>query len=233
MRRYDYETLRLQPNFPAVITASIIEEIRNYFLDTIYPPTEERKRLELAFRDLADYVHAPKKIWGLFGDMARAIFKFGRHFLQALGAGMDALNSFMGAKRFEREMAEVANKNGVIPPVSDEAFEDALFLLPREETEKFILDIRNLFAAMVNTELLKKTIDILQHVIETMESKPQTFPKQDVEGIQLGKELLSRGYSIFSKYDERTKKSIVDFIYQNEMQFIDAVYKKKGGTAIE
>lgn len=227
MRRYDYETLRQEPNFPSAITAPIIEEIKNYFLNTIYPAPEERRRLELAFRDLAGYVRAPKKIWGLFGDMAWALFRFGRHFMQALGAGIDALNSFMGAKRFESEMAEIANKNNIFPPISDEAFEQALFLLPREETEKFILDIRNLFAAMIKTELLKKTIDILQHVIETMESKPKTFSKEDVEGIKLGKELLTRGFAIFSKYDDSTKKSIVEFIYQNEMQFIDAIYKKR------
>jgi hypothetical protein len=165
--------------------------------------------------------------------MAFAVFKFGRHFLQALRAGMDALNSFMGAKRFEKDMAEMANKNGIIPPVSDDAFEEAIFLLPREETEKFIADIRNLFAAMVNSELLKKTIDILGHVITTMESKPDTFPKKDVDGIKLGKDLLQKGYFVFSKYDEATKKSIVDFIYHNEMQFIDAVYKKRGDAALK
>lgn len=228
-KRYEYTALKQRFEIPPAITEDVILEIKNYFLDTIYPHAAERKKLEAAFKDLADYVRSPKKIWGLFGDMARALFKFGRHFMQALRAGIDSLNSFLGAKKFEQSMADIANKNGIAPPMTDADFEDTLYQLPREDIEKFINDVKNLFGAMVNTVLLKKTMDILQHVIETMERKPGTFPQQDVEGIKLGKDLLQRGYSIFSKYDEPTKKAIVDFIYKNEMWFIDEVYRKKEG----
>jgi hypothetical protein len=226
-KRYEYSALKQRFEIPPAITEEVIMEIENYFLTTIYPPAVERKKLEDAFRNLANYVRSPKKIWGLFGDMARALFKFGRHFMQALRAGMDSLNSFMGAKKFEQSMAEIANRNGIVPPMSDEDFEDTLYQLPREEVEKFISDVKSLFGAMVNTQLLKKTLDILQHVIDTMERSPQTFPKEDVDGIKLGRELLKRGYDIFSKYDERTKQAIVDFIYKNEMWFIDEVYRRK------
>lgn len=226
-KRYQYEDLRTRFVLPEAITEEVIKEVENYFLKTIYPPAEERKALEEAFNDLADYVRSPKKIWGLFGDMARALFKFGRHFMQALKAGMDSLNSFVGAKNFEASMAEIANKNGILPPMSDEDFEDTMYQLPREEVEKFINDVKSLFGAMVNTILLKKTLDILTHVIETMEHKPQTFPKADVDGIKLGQSLLQQGYDLFSKYDEPTKKLIVEFIFKNEMWYIEEVYRKK------
>jgi hypothetical protein len=162
--------------------------------------------------------------------MARAIFKFGRHFFQALRAGMDSLDSFVGAKNFEHSMADIANKNGIQPPISDQDFEECLYQLPRHEIEKFIHEVRNLFGAMVNTVLLKKTLDILEHVIRTMEKHPAVYPKEDVDGIRLGKGLLQQGYDIFSKYDEPTKNAIVDFIYHNELWFVDHVYKKKEGT---
>lgn len=228
-KRYHYHDLVQRFDLPANISEATILEVKNYFLHTIYPPADERKKLEEAFKELADYVRSPKKIWALFGDMARALFKFGRHFMQALRAGMDSLNSFVGAKNFEASMAEIANKNGIIPPMSDEDFEDTLYQLPREDIEKFIGDVKSLFEAMVNTQLLKKTLDILQHVIETMEKKSQTFPKKDVDGIKLGKELLKNGYDIFSKYDEPTKKLLVEIIYKNEMWFVDEVYRKKEG----
>lgn len=226
-KRYNFDDLNKRFDLPASINKEVIGEIENYFLTTIYPPAEERKALEDAFNDLADYVKSPKKIWGLFGDMARALFKFGRHFMQALKAGIDSLNSFVGAKNFEASMAEIANKNGILPPMSDEDFEDTMYQLPREDVEKFISDVKSLFGAMVNTVLLKKTLDILTHVIETMERKPQTFPKADVDGIKLGQSLLQKGYDLFSKYDEPTKKLIVEFIFKNEMWYIDEVYRKK------
>jgi Mg2+ and Co2+ transporter CorA len=225
-KRYDYKELKLRFDLPDNITEGIIDEIENYFLTTIYPPAKERKELEEAFRDLANYVKQPRKIWNLFGDMARAIFKFGRHFMSALRAGMDALDSFVGAKNFEASMSEIANKNGIKPPMSDEDFEDTMYQLEREQVERFIKDVRNLFSAMVNTTLLSKTLDILEHVIQTMEHKPNVFPKKEVDGIKLGKALLSKGYDLFSKYDEKTKQDIVDFIYKNELWYVDYVYRK-------
>lgn len=226
-KRYDFNDLKKRFEVPPTITEDIVNEIKNYFLSTIYPPAQERKELEEAFKDLAAYVKQPRKIWNLFGDMARALFKFGRHFVTALRAGMDSLDSFIGAKSFETRMAQIANKNGVLPPISDEDFEDTMYQLPREDIEKFIRDVKNLFAAMVNTALLAKTLGILEHVIKTMESKPNVFPQKEVDGIKLGKSLLQKGYDLFSKYDEETKKLIVDFIFKNEMWYIDYVYKKK------
>lgn len=228
-KRYAYHDLINRFEIPASITEEMIKEIENYFLTIIYPPAPERKELEEAFKDLAAYVKQPRKIWNLFGDMARALFKFGRHFMTALKAGMDALDSFVGAKNFENSMALIANKNGIRPPMSDEDFEDTMYQLPREEVEKFIKDVKSLFGAMVNTTLLSKTLDILDHVIHTMEKKPNVFPQKEVEGIKLGKSLLQKGYDLFSKYDDTTKNLIVDIIYKNEMWYVDYVYKKKEG----
>jgi hypothetical protein len=133
----------------------------------------------------------------------------------------------MGAKNFETAMAEIANKNGILPPMSDEDFEDTMYQLPREDIEKFIKDVKSLFGAMLNTTLLSKTLGILDHVIQTMENKPNVFPEKEVDGIKLGKQLLQKGYDLFSKYDEETKQHIVDFIFKNEMWYIDEVYRKK------
>ncbi len=226
-KRYEYDDLKKRFDMPDSVTPEIIENIKNYFLTTIYPPAVERKQLEEAFKNLGGYVRSPKKIWGLFGDMTRAIFKFGRHFMSALRAGIDSLNSFIGAKNFETNMAEIANRNGILPPMSDEEFEDTLYQLPREDIEKFIGDVRSLFKAMIDTELLKKTLGILDHVIQTMVHKPNVFPKEDVDGIRLGRSLLQRGYDLFLTMDESVKHAVVDIIYKNEMWFVNDVYKKK------
>ncbi|MBK6274137.1 MAG: hypothetical protein IPF58_05240 [Saprospirales bacterium] len=60
-----------------------------------------------------------------------------------------------------------------------------------------------------------------------MEKKPNTYPAADVDGIKLGRGLLEKGYALFSKYDEPTKLAIVEFIFKNEMWYIDSIYKKK------
>ena len=225
-KRYEYDKLKERFDLPSNINKEVIDDIRTYFLGTIYPDYQERKRLESAFTNLAGYIKHPKKVWGLFGNMAKALFKFGRQFIQAFRAGLASLDSFVGAKKFEHNMAEVANRNGISPPISDEEYEKCYYQLDRKEVEQFIHDVKSLFSAMVNTPLLLKTIDILDNVIETMSKKPKIYPKEDIEGIKLGRSLLYRGYELFSKYDEDTKQLIVDTIYENEMWYVNYIYSK-------
>jgi hypothetical protein len=63
-----------------------------------------------------------------------------------------------------------------------------------------------------------------------MEEKPKVFPKKEVDGIKLGKSLLEKGYDLFSKYDENTKQEIVEFIYKNELWYVEHIYRKKEGN---
>lgn len=228
-KRYDYAELQQRFSLPPTIDEKVVAEIKDYFLNTIYPEASERRKLEEAFAELAGYMRQPRKIWGLFGNMATAVFKFGRHFVAALRAGMAALDSFIGAKKFERSMAELANRLGLEKPMTDEGFEECLYQLPREEVETFIHDVKALFGAMINTALLEKTLNILDNVITTMEKHPQTYPAADVDGIRLGRSLLQRGHDIFIKYDDATRQALVDLIAQNELWFVDQVYLKKEG----
>lgn len=226
-KRYQYEELILRLEVPPSITPEVIADVKSYFLGTIYPEASERKRLEDAFANLSGYVKQPRKIWGLFGNMAGALFKFGRHFMQALKAGFASLDSFVGAKKFEQNMAIIANRNGIKPPMSDEEYEDCFYQLERSEVIQFVNDVKSLFGAMVNTPLLLKTIAILDDVVMSMEKNPKLYPIEDVDGIKLGRSLLMQGYEIFSKYDEVTKQIMVDLIFKNEMWYIDYVYNKQ------
>lgn len=226
-KRYEYHALKERFHLGDEVTEGMIMDIKTYFLNTIYPEASRRKDLEEAFSGLADHMHQPRRIWGIFGNMAGAIFKFGRQFLTALRSGFSALESFVSAKKFELSMMEIANKNGITIPMSDEDFEDCIYQLEREEVENFIKHVRSLFEAMINTKLLHKTILILEDVAKTMRQKPNVYPATDVDGILLGKSLLQEGYDLFSKYDEATKKLIVDIIYKNEMWAIDEIFRER------
>ena len=226
-KRYQYEDLKKRFDLPTNVDERVINDVKEYFLGTIYPDFDERQRLESAFGNLASYMRQPRKIWGLFGNMTAAVFKFGRHFFQAFKAGLASLDSFLGAKKFEQNMAEIANNNNIHPPISDEEYEKCYHLMEKSEIQKFINDIKSLFGAMVNTPLLLKTLEILDNVVETMERKPHIYPKEDIEGILLGRSLLYRGYELFSKYDEDTKQKMVEIIYQNEIWYMNYIFERK------
>jgi hypothetical protein len=227
-KRYDFADISHRFDLPHNITEEVIEEIRGYFLDSIYPEPVKRKELEEAFSGLGSYVRSPKKIWGLLGNMSRAIFQFGRQFPTALRAGINALDSFMGAKQFEADMVHHAHLHVIPRDISDEQYERLMAELPRRDIERFINDVRKLFKIMTNTKLIEKTIHILDNVVETMRHKPRIYPQKEIDGILLGRSILENGYHLFSKYDEATKQLMVEYIYRNEMWYTDYVFDKWG-----
>ncbi len=127
--RYNYYILKEHFQLGDNVDEAMIEGVKNYFLNTVYPEAQKRKELEDAFRELATYMRQPKKIWGLFGNMASAVFKFGRHFVAALKSGFSALDSFVGAKKFETSLVLIANKNDITYPISDEDFDECIYQL--------------------------------------------------------------------------------------------------------
>ncbi len=225
-KRYEYEQLVERFDLPNNINEEIIGEIKAYFLYSIYPEASKRKELEDAFAGLGSYVKSPRKIWGLLGNMSKALFKFGRQFPTALRAGMGGLDAFLGAKKFEAEMVEQALKMNIEMPINDDAFEKVMAQLPKKDIEDFIADVKQLFKIMTNTILIEKTIAILDNVVGTMRKKSKIYPKEEIDGILLGKAILEDGYNLFSKYDENTKQLMVDVIYRNEIWNADTVYEK-------
>lgn len=222
--RYDFEHLSQRMALPPGISRAVLEDVQRYFLECLYPVPEERADLEAAFEHMGRYVRQPQKIFGIFGNLAGAVFKFGRHFFKALQAAFGALDAFLGAKKFEQSMTIVANRNGIAPPLTDEDFEYCISLLDRKDFEKFIADVTGLFGLMMDTVLRQKTIGILNDVIATMHSKPHVYPQHDIDGITLGRELLLKGDRIFSKYDDQTRNDILFVVRKNEYWYLDKIY---------
>lgn len=225
-KRYEYDAFSTRFQLPENIDRPVIEEIKHYFLESIYPEASRRKELEAAFAGLGSYVRSPRKIWGLLGNMTRALFNFGAQFPTALRAGMNGLDAFMGAKNFEAEMVAEAHKRNITGEISDDTFEQLMASLPKKDIEDFIEDVRKLFKVMTNTRLIEKTIHILDNVVETMQYKRNIYPKEEIDGILLGRDILVKGLELFSKYDEETKELMVEYIFRNETWYNDHVFKK-------
>ncbi len=225
-KRYAYDDLVERFDLPEEISPEVIAEIEHYFLNSIYPEPDRRAALEDAFEGLALYIQHPKKLWGIMGNMTKAIFRFGRQFPVALKSGFDALQAYFGTLKFEEKMVSTANEMQMQAPLSDDEFEQIIAALPHEEVVSFIKHVNVLFKSMCNTSLLEKTVEILETVAATMRSKPDVYPQKDIDGILLGQGILKDGFALFSKHDERTKQLMVEYIYKNEMWFLDDVHEK-------
>ncbi|HXH18730.1 MAG TPA: hypothetical protein VNJ07_06565 [Chitinophagales bacterium] len=224
MHRYSYEHLSGQFILSSQLTEDVVENLRNYFLECLYPPAEERRKLDAAFDSLRSFILHPAKTWALLGNMAAAIFRFGTQFPQAIKAGVVSLESYIDAKRFEQDLLKAALREKATFPMTDEQFEKCIADIPRKEIEVFTRHILSLFKSMTNTSLLKKTIAIMEDVLSKIKKNEKLYSKQDAEGIELGLTILRKGYDLFKNYPESLKTEIITTIRDNEKWYLDKVY---------
>src|ERR1700683_1575523 len=74
-KRYDYEILKDHPDMPANITVDVVQAVKQYFLENLYPEPELRMKLDSAFAELENYILHPAKVWDLLGNLTKAIFR--------------------------------------------------------------------------------------------------------------------------------------------------------------
>lgn len=224
--RYNYAKLTEYKPLPDGITEQMVDEIRGFFLESIYPDPERRHELDDAFAQLQNYIHQPAKVWGILGNLTAAIFKFGTMLPAALKTGMVSLEAFTAAKNFEHTMLRAAKDAGYEVPLTDEQFLNCLGKIPRHQLDSFAKDVGRLFRSMANTQLLSKTIEIMHDVIKKMESKPKLYTKDEIDGIKMGLKIMQEGLALFSQYPDKAKDQMVDYIVEREILFIDEIHFK-------
>ncbi|PJZ85687.1 hypothetical protein [Leptospira harrisiae] len=206
-KRYSEENLKLYPEF-ASIPRIKIDQLLYFFLEYLYPEYSKRKELDAAFDALSGFVNHPTKIWGILGNLAMSIFRFGKHFPIALKAGLAALHSYVTAHQFEEELVmELDRQENQMELLGSEFAMD--FLISKVEKDKadaFRNDIGGLFKVFSNAELIRKIILIMEDILVKMESKGGLYTEEDKKGIFLGVSILKAGRKIFDdmKEDEIT-----------------------------
>jgi len=222
--RYEYKNVKKNLKLPDNITPEIVETLRQYFLTNLYPEPEQRAKLDAAFAELENYVMHPAKVWDLLGNITSAIFKFGFQFPAAIKAGLISLEAYTSAKHFENTLTTAALQKGLSQPVTDKQFYDCLIAIPKKDLYQFISELEHLFASFTNTTLLSKTIGIMEDVIAKMKAKKDMYSKNDIEAIELGLDIMRKGYDLFISYDEDMKNEILQLITDSEKKFIDSLY---------
>jgi hypothetical protein len=219
--RYQYENLQEILDLPIQIDKSDVDAIRGFFLNSVYPPPEQRQELDEAFQNLKSYMLNPAKAIPLLGNVAVASLRFGTKFPAAVKAGMLSLESYLSARRFERRLLQIAEEKFSEPPLTDEQFQECVDALPYKEAEKFTEEIGAFLESLTNIELLEKTIEILGTVTGRMEKRPRLYKPEEVEGIKVGLDILKRGKEVFKGFDTVTRGQIIQLILATEMYYLD------------
>ncbi|TGM43200.1 hypothetical protein EHQ75_03145 [Leptospira levettii] len=218
--RYSKDNLQNYPEFHS-ISEKTIQELLTFFLEYLYPSYEKRKKLDAAFDALSGFVNHPSKIWGILGNLAMSIFRFGKHFPMALKAGMSALHSYVTAHSFEEElvMALDAQENPKEFLESNFAMEKLISFVEKEKADAFRKDVCSLFSIFSDKELVRKIILIMEDILLKMESKQSLYTENDKNGISLGVSILKEGQKIFDLLTRQEMDLVLQAIDKIEMEF--------------
>ena len=124
-RRYD-DVIKNIHKTDLNLSQDVAREIRDFFLENVYPEPAQRRKLDAAFAELRNFTNNPVLIWGLLGSLPVALFQFGAQLPHAIRAGLTSLQAYTSAIGFEEAMLRTAVEKGFKEPISDEQFFECL-----------------------------------------------------------------------------------------------------------
>ncbi len=220
--RYSQKNLEKFPKY-SILDRTLVEKLVAYFLELLYPPYEDRLKLDNAFRALAAFVHSPSKFFGILGNLGGMVFKFGKHFPKALKAGVSSLSSYVTAHEFEETLfhhAKIMIAQG-IDLMDEKEFKRLIAKVPKKEADKFRKDVVELFRTLTETELLDKIIEIMRSIINKMKSKPAIYTESEIYGIEMGLSIIQKGKNVFTELNSSDIQLVLCAIDDIERDFFE------------
>lgn len=219
-KRYLVENVRRFDNFQDVPDAQI-DQLRRFFLGHIYPPMEDRDRLDDALNRMADVIKSPRRLRPLMATALASMWKLGTALPTALSAGNSTLDAYLHARKLEAVMVKTAEALGIGP--EDYGNRERMIRVLGDVEERTVLrlikDIMKLFHALSNTKMLATAIEFLETCTDIMAQKPELYPQSEIEGIRLGRELIEGGLDLFLELKPEQFPRIIAGIEEIELDW--------------
>jgi hypothetical protein len=222
--RYQYENIKKTYDLPASIDEATVNQLREYFLNYMYPAHDKRVALNEAFNSLDDYTKYPQKLLKILLDAAKLIFRYGRHLPRILIAGLHAMKTFKAATNFENNLVDEAVKNEIEAPYDLVKIDALIKLLSREEIEKFIEISQSLFEILHDKVLIKKIKEVIQHLITAMRKNENSYSQSQIKGLEIGLEMITEGDALFNRLPKEDQLNLVLVISEIERDNLDYIF---------
>ena len=219
-----YENKKNFYDLPASIDKETVHQLREYFLNYLYPANDKRAALNEAFNSLDDYTKHPHKLLRILLDAAKLIFGYGRHLPKILQAGLNAMKTFKAASNFENNLVNEAIKNEIDAPYDLVKIDALIKLLSREEIEKFIESSQSLFEILHDKVLIKKIKEVIKHLIAAMRKNENSYSQSQIKGLEIGLEMITEGDALFNRLSTEDQKNLVLVISEIERDNLDYIF---------
>ena len=210
-----------------------IDALRDYFLECIYPASADRDRLDDAFDRMGDIIRSPRRLMPLMTLAFKTVWKLGRKFPHAVGAGKNTLEAYLETRKLESRLMEFARDNQISPDeVADhDIMVQMVAYIPEEEFVTFRTEILKLFGHLSDVKLIEATVEIMNSSREFMEARPDLYHEEELAGFTLGHEVLQRGLELFQTMKESEFPAILGGIEAVENDWYDRVKAEAAALA--
>ncbi len=225
-QRYQYSIIKISYNIPASINEDTVTNLREYFLNYIYPPYEKRTELNEAFKSLDDYIKHPKKLLPILMDATKLFFKYGRYLPKILAAGLNAMNTFKASTNFEANLILVSKEHNIQPPFDNTEIDVLIKKLPRNKIDEFIASSESLFQILHNKKLIEKIKDVIQFLILVMKKNKKAYTTEQIKGLEIGLEMIKEGDKLFNELSDENQYNLLITITNIEKDNMKRIFSK-------
>lgn len=222
--RYQFQDIKKHYDIPETINEETVNQLRDYFLNYIYPEASQRKELNEAFDSLDDYIKHPHKLIGILSDAIKLVFKYGIHLPKILSAGFDAMKTFQAATKFENNLVKEAINNKIEAPFDEKKINALIKLLSRQEIEEFIQISESLFEILHDRVLIEKIKEVIEYLIAVMKRNETLYTQNQIQGLEIGYEMIIEGDKLFNKLSKEDQLSFVILIKKIENDNLDNIF---------
>lgn len=229
--RYEIENVRRFEEFEPVSDESI-HLLRDYFLEHVYAPPEDRAKLDEAFDHLGRLLASPKRLTPLMGTVLRSMWRLGRQLPAAVSAGRSTFDAYLETRRLENYMMKQAVESRLTLAQTRDRIRMLTLItsIPRKHVLRLIRDMINLFHSLTRISLLRTSEAIMEHVYEIMCDRPNVYPESERAGLALGIQVLQGGLALFENMDQELFPHIIRGIELVELDWYEAVCAEVGAA---
>jgi hypothetical protein len=223
-QRYQYHNIKDTYGIPESINEETVNQLRDYFLNYMYPESDTRAELNKAFKSLDNYIKHPQKLLRILLDATKLIFRYGRHLPKILNSGLNAMKTFSVATDFENNLVDEAIKNKVEAPYDQLKIDGLIKLLSRKEIEKFIENSESLFEILHDKILIEKIKEVIQYLIGVMREKEEAYELSQIKGLEIGFEMINEGCELFNRLTKEDQRNLINLITEIEKDNLDRIF---------
>jgi hypothetical protein len=230
--RYQLSNVRRFEEFSSVADERI-DQLRAYFMQRIYPPVEQRAELDFAIDHLGGVLRSPKRMRPLLGVALTTIWKMGSRLPAAVSAGLSTVDAYRESRKLENYLLAYALEQKLrLADTRDRANMVRLIAgVPEADVKRLIYDILALFKALSNVPMLKSAVELMDLFIKTMKANPSYFNQQDLDGVQLGREIVQGGLNLFEQTSPRDLAQVIAGIEKVELDWFERIHQEAAENA--